>query len=195
MASHYPGLTIDEALRTLELVGNGVSQLDMVMKVKSERSKDFIKGELERKFYDGKPRMPVLGYYLAAAFPTDAFSGLVSGMRQYSALRVIRNSDAASASFLSVYANREDVTVFEVAIFKAGGDPTTKDAKPLLCIGLSNVRINSVTLLGGGVAGGGPIEIIEFGFRDIQVDSAPQTSEGAKDGGRQFRDSWGERGQ
>jgi type VI protein secretion system component Hcp len=191
MALNFPGLDMDEALRTLDLVGGGSSALDMVMQVKGRRTGD-VTGESNRTFADNKPRMDILGYYLAAASPTDQSSGMSSGRRQYSAMRVVRYSDSATASFLSMFSTNEDGMVVDIAVFKAGGDAQSKDKKPILRIVLKSTRIRTFTLLGGCVAGGGATEIIEFAFREIQLDSAPQESSGSRGGVRSFMDSLGE---
>ena len=188
MTQKYDVLDVDTALRTLDLVGGGSSSLDIVMSVKSKRA-GYVKVESERVFDDETPRMDVIGYFLAAVSPTDQSSGKVSGRRQYSALRVIRMSDASTGSMLSIFGTNEDAIEVEVAAYKAGGDSQSKDAKPTLRIIVKGTRIKSYTLLAGCVAGGGPVEIIDFAFRTINIASAQQSKTGSRGALVTFDDS------
>lgn len=190
MALNFDGLTIEEAVRTLDLIQGGSSGLDIVMQVKGKRSGE-VAGESDRVFADNKPRMDVLGYHLAAASPTDQASGLATGRRQYSALRVVRHSDAATATLLSMFATNEDGIQVDISVFKAGGDAQAKDTQPILRIVLKAVRIKTYTVLGGGLGGGGAMEIIDFAFREIQLESAPQQHTGKRGAVRSFSDSMG----
>ena len=188
MSQKYDVLDVDTALRTLDLVVGGSSSLDIVMSVKSKRA-GYVKVESERVFDDETPRMDVIGYFLAAVSPTDQSSGKVSGRRQYSALRVIRMSDASTGSMLSIFGTNEDAIEVEVAVYKAGGDAQSKDAKPTLRIIAKGTRIKSYTLLAGCVAGGGPVEIIDFAFRTIKIVSAQQSKTGSRGALVTFEDS------
>ena len=165
------GLDINEALRTLDLVRSDSNPLDIVLQVKGKRVGQ-IEGESDRVFEDNKPRMDVTGYYFAALSPTDQGTGQATGKRRYSSLRVVRPTDSATASMLSMFATNDNITV-DLSTFKAGGDALSKDAQPILKIGLKQARIRTYTLLGGGAVGGA-VEIVEFTFREIENTSSPQ---------------------
>jgi type VI protein secretion system component Hcp len=183
-------MEFDEAMRTLEIVGSRNGQLDVVMQIKTQRAGE-IEGESERKFGDSKPRHDILGYYFSAGSPSDAGSGQAKGRRRYSALRVVRNSDAATASLMSAFATNDNLTV-ELASYRAGGD-ITKDTQPTLMIKLENARVKTFTLLsGGGLPNSGAVEIIELLFRSLAVDSAPQTHTGQRGAVRSFKDTLSE---
>ncbi len=186
MHSSYAGLSTDEVLRTLDMVKGDSTSLDIVMYMKSKRSGD-IQGESDRVFADNKPRMDLIGYFLATEAPTDMSTGGGTGRRQYAPLRIVRNADAASSSILSAFATNDDVSV-DVSVFKAGGDAQTKDAQPMLRIGIKKVRIKTYTMLAGGAFSSGAIEIIDFAFREIELESAPQTNTGKRGGVRMFSD-------
>lgn len=180
------GLDLNEALRTLDLVRSDNNPLDIVMQVKGARVGQ-IEGESDRVFEDGKPRMEVTGYYFAALSPTDQGTGQSTGKRRYSSLRVVRQTDAATASMLSMFATNDNITV-ELATYKAGGDALTKNTQPILRINLKAARIRTYTLLGGGAVGGA-VEIVEFTFRELEINSAPQQGSGKRGAVRTFADS------
>ena len=180
------GLDVNEALRTLDLVRSDSNPLDIVMQVKGERLGQ-IEGESDRVFEDSKPRMDVTGYYFAALSPTDQGTGQATGKRRYSSLRVVRPTDSATASMLSMFATNDNITV-DLSTFKAGGDALSKDAQPILKIGLKQARIRTYTLLGGGAVGGA-VEIVEFTFREIEITSSPQQTSGKRGAVRTFTDS------
>ena len=180
------GLDVNEALRTLDLARSDSNPLDIVMQVKGERLGQ-IEGESDRVFEDSKPRMDVTGYYFAALSPTDQGTGQATGKRRYSSLRVVRPTDSATASMLSMFATNDNITV-DLSTFKAGGDALSKDAQPILKIGLKQARIRTYTLLGGGAVGGA-VEIVEFTFREIEITSSPQQTSGKRGAVRTFTDS------
>jgi len=180
------GLDMNEALRTLDLVRCEVNPLDIVMQVKGARAGQ-IEGESERVFEDRKPRLDVTGYYFAALSPTDQSSGQATRRRSYSALRVVRLTDSATASMLSMFASNDNITV-DLSTFKAGGDTLSIDAQPFLNICLKDARIRTYTLLGGGAVGGA-VEIVEFTFREIEITSAPQQTSGKRGAVRTYADS------
>lgn len=180
------GLDMNEALRTLDLVRSDSNPLDIVLQVKGKRVGQ-IEGESDRVFEDNKPRMDVTGYYFAALSPTDQGTGQATGKRRYSSLRVVRPTDSATASMLSMFATNDDITV-DLSTFKAGGDALSKDAQPILKIGLKEARLRTYTLLGGGAVGGA-VEIVEFTFREIEITSAPQQTSGKRGAVRTFTDS------
>ena len=180
-------MDMDEALRTLGIVGkltDKIGHLDIFMKVKTQRAGD-VEGESPRKFADGKPRHQLLGYYFSAGSPTDVGSGAATGRRRYSAVRVVRNSDAATASLLSAFSTNDKVTV-EVSSYKAGGSDT---AQPSFRMELGDARVKSYTLIAGGALyGSGAMDIIEFVFRTVAIDTAPQTASGQRGAVRSFMD-------
>ena len=178
-------MDMEEALRTLGIVGkltDKVGHLDVYMKIKTQRSGD-VEAESPRKFADGKPRHQLLGYYFSAGSPTDVGSGAATGRRRYSAVRVVRNSDAATAKMLSAFATNDKVTV-EVSSYKAGGADS-----PSFRMELGDARVKSYTLLAGGALyGSGAMDIIEFVFRTVAIDTAPQTASGQRGAVRSFMD-------
>ncbi len=179
-----------EAMRTLDMVGSSSGQLDVVMQVKTARAGD-IEGESERKFGDSKPRHDVLGYYFSAGSPSDTGSGQAKGRRRYSAVRIVRNSDAATASLMSAFATNDTLTV-ELASYRAGGD-ITKDSQPSIKIVLDNARVKTFTMLSGtALPKSGAVEIIELLFRSLSVESAPQTHTGQRGAVRTFKDTLSE---
>jgi type VI protein secretion system component Hcp len=183
-------MDMDEALRTLELIGTSSGQIDLVMHINAKRAGD-IEGESSRKYADKKPRHEILGYYFAAGSPSDAGSGQAAGRRRYSALRIVRNSDAATAPLMSAFATNDSLTV-ELASYKAGGD-NSEDAQPHHKIVLEHARVKTFTLMSGGaLPNSGAIEIIELLFRKVKIESAPQQKSGQRGGVRTFEDSLGE---
>ena len=118
-------MDMGEALRTLEIVGTKMGQLDLLMRVKGQRQGQ-IQGESVRKFINDQPHHAILGYYLAAGSPTDSASGQSTGRRRYSAMRVVRNSDSSTSQFLNAFSSNEGLTVI-LDSFRAGGDDS-KDA-------------------------------------------------------------------
>ena len=179
----------EEALRTLTLVGPKAGHFDTHMHVTGQKQGE-IKGESLRQHGDGKPYHAILGYYLAAGSPTDSASGSATGRRRYSALRVVRSSDSSSSSLMSAFASNESLTIVELNSYKAGGDDA-KDALPMFKITLKNARVKTFTLMfGGALPNMGAVEIIEFAFRNIQIEAAPQTKIGQRDGVKVFSDDW-----
>ena len=180
----------EEALRTLKLLGTKAGQFDTHMHVKGKNQGE-IKGESLRQHGDGKPYHAILGYYLAGGSPTDSASGSAMGRRRYSALRVVRSSDSCSASFMSAFATNEGLDV-ELNNYRAGGDDA-KDALPMFKITLENARVKTFTLMfGGALPNTGAVEIIEIAFRNIEIEAAPQTRIGQRDGVKTFSDTWSE---
>lgn len=179
-------MDMDEALRTLEIVGAKAGQLDLVMMVKGAKQGE-VQGESVRSHADGKPRHDILGYYLSAGTPSDSESGQAAGRRRYSAMRIVRGSDATTSSLMSAFAQNEDLTV-ELCSYRAGGD-NTKETKPLFKIEMKKVRVKTFTLMmGGSLPGVGAVEIFELTFREITIESAPQTAAGQRGGSRTFQD-------
>lgn len=180
-------MDMDEALRTLEIVGLKAGQLDLLMKVTGQKQGE-IEGESTRSHSDGKPRHDILGYYLSAGTPSDSETGQAAGRRRYSAMRVVRSSDATTSSLMSAFASNEDLTV-ELSSYRAGGD-NSKDAEPMFRIEMKKVRVKTFTLMmGGALPGIGAVEIFELTFREIFVKSAPQTNTGQRGGVRTFQDT------
>jgi hypothetical protein len=86
-----------------------------------------------------------------------------------------------------MFATNDNITV-ELATYKAGGDALTKNTQPILRINLKASRIRTYTLLGGGAVGGA-VEIVEFTFRELEINSAPQQGSGKRGAVRTFADS------
>ena len=180
-------MDMEEALRTLEIVGTKMGQLDLLMQVKGQRQGQ-IEGESVRKFINGQPHHAILGYYLAAGSPTDSASGQSTGRRRYSAMRVVRNSDSSTSQLLNAFSSNEGLTVI-LDSYRAGGDDS-EDASPMFHIELTEARVRSFTLMSGGaLPNSGGVEIIEFAFREINMESGPQTNTGARGAVKTFQDS------
>ena len=181
----------EEALRTLTLIGTNSGHFDAHMRVTGKKQGE-VQGESPRQHADGKPYHTILGYYLASGSPTDSASGSATVRRRYSALRVVRSSDSSSASLMSAFANNEELTEVEVTTYRAGGD-SAKDALPMFKIHLENARVKSFTLMfGGALPNTGAVEIIEFAFRNILIEAAPQTKTGVRGDLKSFTDEWSE---
>ena len=177
-------LDMQEALRTLEMIGK---ENDLWMHVESERAGD-VKGESDRIFIDQKSRLEPLGYYISGGSLTDSTGSKSKGRRQYSSLRILRATDAATASLMALFGANDDITV-ELSKFKAGGD-VSKDLQPTFAITIKKARVKTYTLLsGGGAHTDVAVEIIEFAFRTIKIESAPQTSTGLRGAVRSFSDT------
>ena len=180
-------MDMEEALRTLEIVGTKMGQLDLLMQVKGQRQGQIV-GESVRKFINGQPHHAILGYYLAAGSPTDSASGQSTGRRRYSAMRVVRNSDSSTSQLLNAFSSNEGLTVI-LDSYRAGGDDS-KDASPMFHIELTEARVRSFTLMSGGaLPNTGGVEIIEFAFREINMESGPQTNTGDRGAVKTFQDS------
>lgn len=180
-------MDMEEALRTLEIVGAKMGQLDLLMRVKGQRQGQ-IQGESVRKFINDQPHHAILGYYLAAGSPTDSASGQSTGRRRYSAMRVVRNSDSSTSQLLNAFSTNEGLTVI-LDSYRAGGDDS-KDASPMFHIELTEARVRSFTLMSGGaLPNTGGVEIIEFAFREINMESGPQTNTGDRGAVKIFQDS------
>ncbi len=181
-------MDMEEALRTLKLIGTRVGQFDTHMQVTGERQGE-VKGESERKHASGGLYHAIIGYYLAAGSPTDSASGSATGRRRYSAMRVVRSSDSSSASLMNAFSNNESLTVV-LDSYRAGGDDSV-DAQPMFHFKLENARVKTFTLMfGGALPNTGTVEIIEFAYRDIELQAAPQTKVGQRGGVKTFHDEW-----
>lgn len=181
-------MDMEEALRTLQLIGTRVGQFDTHMHVTGERQGE-VKGESERQHASGNLYHAIIGYYLAAGSPTDSASGSATGRRRYSAMRVVRSSDSSSASLMNAFMNNESLTVV-LDSYRAGGDDS-RDAQPMFHFKLENARVKTFTLMfGGALPNTGTLEIIEFAYRDIELQAAPQTKVGQRGGVKTFHDQW-----
>ena len=188
----YQGLDIEETLRTLDLVSSGGVHRDIVMHLKSAKAGN-IAGESDRLYPDGKPGLPLLGYFfgtgnIAAPSFSDPDGKERSRANEYTPLRVIRESDAATASIMSLTRGDQTLEV-DIQVFKASGDANVKDNKATLRIVLSESRVEAMTLVAGGVGDGRPLEIVDFAFRKIQIETAPQQNTGQRGAVRTFIDS------
>ena len=181
-------MSMEEALRTLEVVGTKMGQLDLFMQVNGQKQGP-IEGESVREFSNGKPHHhAILGYYLAAGSPTDSASGQAAGRRRYSAMRVVRNSDSSTSPLLTAFSTNEGLTVF-LDSYRAGGEDS-KETSPVIHIELTEARVRSFTLMSGGaLPNTGGVEIIEFAFREIRMESRPQTIKGELGAVKTFQDS------
>lgn len=179
-------MDMEEALRTLEMVGNRSEKTDLWMYVESERA-GAIAGESERVFADLKSRMEVRGYYISGGATSDSANSQARARRQYSSLRVVRLTDATTSSLMSLFSSNDSLTV-ELTKYKAGGD-VSKDLQPSFKIKIEKARIKTFTILSGEeVSSSSAVEIIEFAFRKISIDSAPQLLSGLRGAVRTFTD-------
>jgi type VI protein secretion system component Hcp len=180
-------MDMEEALRTLTMIGTRMGQLDWVMLI-TGKNQGPIQGESKRKISGGEFLHPILGHYLAAGGPTDSASGQASGRRRYSAMRVIRSSDSSTSPFMSAFAKNEEMTV-RLYGYRAGGDDS-EDAMHVHYICLEKARIKTFTLLcGGAFPNTGAVEIIEFAFRHIEMHISPQDKTGSSGPGKVFLDT------
>lgn len=181
-------MDMEEALRTLQLIGTKVGQFDTHMQVTGEKQGE-VKGESERQHAGGGLYHAIVGYYLSAGSPTDSASGSATGRRRYSAMRVVRSSDSSSASLMNAFMNNESLTVV-LDSYRAGGD-NSKDAQPMFHFELKEARVRTFTLMfGGALPNTGAVEIIEFAFRRIHIEAAPQTKVGQRGAPKSFDDDW-----
>lgn len=187
MTIHLAVMDFNDALKTLDLVGN--NSLDMVMLVKNDRGGD-VPSESARNFGDSRPRHSIAGYYMSAGQHADASS---SRRRYYSAVRVVRNIDAATTSLLSAFKNNDNMEI-ELSTYKAGGD-SSPSALPHFKILLKGAKVKTYTLLSGGaLPNAGCFEIIELVFRNIKIEAAPQSSTGQRGAVNTFEDEMSEAG-
>ena len=92
---------------------------------------------------------------------------------------------------MSAFSQNEGLDV-ELNNYRAGGDDA-KDALPMFKITLENARVKTFTLMfGGALPNTGAVEIIEIAFRNIEIEAAPQTATGQRDGVKTFSDIWSE---
>ena len=134
-------MDMEEALRTLTLIGPKAGHFDTHMHVTGQKQGE-IKGESIRQHGDRKPYHSILGYYIAAGSPTDSASGSATGRRRYSAMRIVRSSDSSSASLMSAFAQNEGLTTVELNSYRAGGD----DAKDALLMPPLNGKLRTPKL-------------------------------------------------
>jgi type VI protein secretion system component Hcp len=187
MTVHLAVMDFSDALRTLELIGN--SSLDMVMLVQTDRGGD-VPSESARDFGDSRPRHSIAGYYMGAGQHADASS---SRRRYYSAVRVVRNIDAATPSLLSAFKSNDNMEI-ELSTYKAGGD-SSPSALPHFKMILKGAKVKTYTLLSGGaLPNAGCFEIIELVFRNIKIEAAPQSSTGQRGAVNTFNDELSEAG-
>jgi type VI secretion system Hcp family effector len=180
-------MDMEEAFRTLQLIGTKVGHLDAHMTVTGRAGP--IKSESVRLHGDGKPHHAIIGYYLAAGGATDSATGQSAGRRRYSAMRVVRSSDSSSTLLMNSFITNDTLTV-ELKSYRAGGD-NSKDAEPLFHFKLSDARVKTFTLMfGGALPNTGAVEIIEFAFRKIEGDASPQSNTGQSGAKNSFEDDW-----
>ena len=178
-------MDMEEALRTLQLLGTRVGQFDTHMQVIANGKP--IESESLRQHDDGKPYHAIIGYYLSAGSPTDSATGSETESRRYSAMRVVRSSDSASPPFLHAFAKHQDLTVV-LNSYRAGGDDS-KDAQPMFRFELKDARVKTFTFMfGGALPNTGAVEIIEFAFRRIYVAAASQTKVGQRGAPNSFEE-------
>ncbi|VWX55986.1 conserved hypothetical protein [Burkholderiales bacterium 8X] len=163
----------DEALRLLDHLSNE-SGNDFAMSIESKGTA--IEGEMTRSFEDGKQRMRVAGYQYSAEVVNPP--GSTKGKVRNKSFIVVRDCDAATASLASLMKNQDSDIKLQLSVFKAGGD-SSPDMQPTLEFVLDEARIDAHCILTGGRPKR-PCEIIFFGYRKIEIRSAPQKSSGQR---------------
>jgi hypothetical protein len=174
MSWTYDGsLDPDEALRLLDHM-SGESGNDFLMLIESKGAA--VEGESKRSFEDGKQRMHIAGYSYLSEVVTPP--GASKGKIRLSALIVVRECDAATASIASLLKNQEADLKVQLSVFKASGD-SSKEQQPTLEFLLENARITTHCILTGGKPRR-PCEIIYFMPRKVEIKSAPQQESGLR---------------
>jgi hypothetical protein len=163
----------DEALRLLDHM-SGESGNDFLMLIESKGTA--VEGESKRAFEDGKQRMHIAGYSYLSEVRTPP--GSSKGRISLSALIVVRECDAATATIASLLKNQEADLKVQLSIFKAGGD-SSKEQQPTLEFLLEGARITTHCMLTGGNPRR-PCEIIYFQPRKLELKSAPQQDSGLR---------------
>ncbi|HYP84220.1 type VI secretion system tube protein Hcp [Variovorax sp.] len=147
---------------------------DYLMLIESKGSA--VEGESSRAFEDGKRRMQIGGYSYVAAVQTPP--GTAKGQVRMSAVMVVRECDAATATIASLLKNQESDLKVQISVFKASGD-SSSDQQPMLEFVLENARITTQAILTGGNPRR-PCEIICLTPRKLEIRSAPQQQTGLR---------------
>ncbi|MDM0044953.1 type VI secretion system tube protein Hcp [Variovorax dokdonensis] len=163
----------DEALRLLDHM-SGESGNDFLMLIESKGSP--VEGDSKRKFEDGKQRMRIAGYSYLSEIRRPP--GSTKGQVAMSAMIVVRECDAATATIASLLKNQESDLKVQISIFKAGGD-SSSEQQPMLEFMLEEARIDTQAILTGGNPRR-PCEIIYFMPRKMEIRSAPQQQTGLR---------------
>lgn len=163
----------DEALRLLDYL-SGESDNDFAMLVENKGTP--VEGESSRPYEDGKSRLDIGGYYMLTEvkIPPGSSKGKVA----HFAVIVVRDCDAATASVASLLKSQEIELKVTISVFKAGGD-NSGDMQPTLEIVMEGARVVTHAILTGGQPKK-PREIIYFGYRKIEIRSAPQRDTGLR---------------
>ncbi|AMM25101.1 type VI secretion system tube protein Hcp [Variovorax sp. PAMC 28711] len=164
-------LDTTEALRLLELASGSN---DLAMSIENDKTP--VEGESTRVYSDGKQRLDVMGYALHTARRNVATAVGAGGVT--STLTIVRRSDAATATLASLLSSNNDRLKLTLSVYRAGG-AASKDTDPMIQYLYEGARIAEMLLLTGG-ATGAPCEVIRFSFRQLTIESAPQTGTGAR---------------
>lgn len=163
-------LDLDEIKMYYELTCQSGGDLDLVMLV--ERSGTPLPCESTREFADGKPRMAIGGYFLAAGRPPAQQRQL-----RMSGLYVARRSDKTTASLCSLLHGNDLTLRVLIEAYKASGDKRTIERDPTFQLELDEARVGDMVLNTGG-PWQVPSELVCFEYRSITIRSAPQTETG-----------------
>lgn len=130
-------------------------------------------------------RHQLLGYYFSAGSPYRC-----GQWRCHRTAAVFGSAGGAQFgrghSLAAVGVSTNDKVTVEVSSYKAGGSDT---AQPSFRMELGDARVKSYTLIAGGALyGSGAMDIIEFVFRTVAIDTAPQTASGQRGAVRSFMD-------
>ncbi len=118
----------------------------------------------------------VLGYAVQTA--RRNISGAIGAAAVSSSLTIVRRSDAATATLASLLSTNNNKLTLTLSIYRAGGD-TSRNTDPMIQFLYEGARIAEMLMLTGG-ATGMPCEVIRFSFRQLTIESAPQTGTGAR---------------
>jgi type VI protein secretion system component Hcp len=154
------------------MAGDTVMDFHMLLESKGA----VIEGDGQRKFEDGKMRLPVGGYYNYAHVVTPP--GSSKGQVRTTMFIVVRDSDAATASIASLLKTQAADITATISVFKASGDGSVEQQAMLEFV-LSEARIDTHAFVTGGVPKR-PREIIYFNYRKIEIRSAAQASTGLR---------------
>ena len=163
----------EEALRLLDHFSIE-SDNDFVMLIENKGA--VVEGESSRAYEDGKQRMEIDGCSFMADVVTPP--GASKGKVRSNAFVVVRQCDAATASIASLLKSQDSDIKVTVSVFRAGGD-SSKEMQPMLEFLLEGARVEVHSILTGGKPRRAR-EIIFFGYRKIEIRSAPQKTSGQR---------------
>ena len=163
-------LSPDQALRLLDLAVEGASSYDLSAVIEKDGSP--IAGESPRKFGHGKPHLDIEGYLWGVSQNT----GVHTLGKQPHTLYLVRRTDAATASILSVLTSASEKVKVTLGVYEASG---SADVDPMLEVVVDQARLVVHCIMTGGALRG-PCELLGFAGRKFEVRSAPQQASGLR---------------